>query len=416
LANEVEGYYMFEWGQIMPVVGGERITQQTFGSTYLMHSPVTIEPASLKFLEVDENQELSFIPYVAGFQYEIIYNEGWNEWALDFVGWTNDTADRFYNTDNPFKGLVSMACLGAGSGYELQFVTQDSLTPKTLLVADYNSLSFEMWLMARILPDTYSFSVYFMNNDVVVSDVLPISLDYDLYDGTQPYTVEAWQHNELLLADFNFTDTEFNKVVFVTNHFTTGLPDYLGFYMDWIVLSKVEGMPLNGTSAFVYIAYASDASGTGFTTTFDAALDYIAVITTDTEIVTPVVGDFTGLWKNYKGETGAAASTKDWIEWEFGDFELGTAKDYVLDLKALVGYTIDSAVLQVDAGTLTVAIKIGTTAVTSLSAVAASTTITETAATAANTVAAGDKVILAVSTTYTGAPTLIRGKINLTRI
>lgn len=106
---------------------------------------------------------------------------------------------------------------------------------------------------------------------------------------------------------------------------------------------------------------------------------------------------------------------KDWIEFEFRDIEAGTAADYVLDLKALVGYTIDSAVLQVDAGTLTVAVKIGTTAVTSLSAVAADNTITQTAATAANTVAATDKVILAVSTTYTGAPTLIRGKLNLTR-
>jgi hypothetical protein len=106
---------------------------------------------------------------------------------------------------------------------------------------------------------------------------------------------------------------------------------------------------------------------------------------------------------------------EDWIEFEFRDIEAGTAADYVLDLKALVGYTIDSAVLQVDTGTLTVAIKIGTTAVTSISAVAVDTDITETDATGANTVTAGDKVILAVSTTYTGAPTLIRGKLNLTR-
>lgn len=105
---------------------------------------------------------------------------------------------------------------------------------------------------------------------------------------------------------------------------------------------------------------------------------------------------------------------KDWIEFEFRDITAGTAADYVLDLKALVGYTIDSAVMQVDAGTLTVAIKIGTTAVTSLSAVAVDTDIDETSATGANTVAAGNKVILAVSTTYTGAPTLIRGKLNLT--
>lgn len=60
----------------------------------------------------------------------------------------------------------------------------------------------------------------------------------------------------------------------------------------------------DGDSAYVYIAYASDASGTGFTTTFNAALDYIAVKATTTAIVTPQASDFTGLWKNYKGVQG----------------------------------------------------------------------------------------------------------------
>lgn len=60
--------------------------------------------------------------------------------------------------------------------------------------------------------------------------------------------------------------------------------------------------------AFIYIAYASDASGTGFTTTFNASLDYIAILVTDHEIASPVVGDFAGLWKNYKGATGATGA------------------------------------------------------------------------------------------------------------
>jgi hypothetical protein len=61
----------------------------------------------------------------------------------------------------------------------------------------------------------------------------------------------------------------------------------------------------DGASAFVYIAYASDDTGTGFTTTFSASLDYIAVKTTTTVIATPAASDFTGLWKNYKGQAGA---------------------------------------------------------------------------------------------------------------
>lgn len=62
----------------------------------------------------------------------------------------------------------------------------------------------------------------------------------------------------------------------------------------------------DGANAYVYIAYASDDTGTGFTTTFSSLLDYIAIKSTTTEIVTPQASDFVGLWKNYKGATGAA--------------------------------------------------------------------------------------------------------------
>ena len=65
----------------------------------------------------------------------------------------------------------------------------------------------------------------------------------------------------------------------------------------------------DGASAYVYIAYASDSSGTGFTTTFNASLDYIAVKPTTSPIASPSASDFTGLWKNYKGATGATGAT-----------------------------------------------------------------------------------------------------------
>ena len=54
-----------------------------------------------------------------------------------------------------------------------------------------------------------------------------------------------------------------------------------------------------GANAYVYIAYASDASGTDFTTTYSSALEYIAIKSTTSVIASPVVGDFTGLWKRY---------------------------------------------------------------------------------------------------------------------
>lgn len=60
----------------------------------------------------------------------------------------------------------------------------------------------------------------------------------------------------------------------------------------------------DGDNAYVYIAYASDASGTDFTTTFNAALYYIAIKATTTAIPSPQASDFTGLWMNYKGAQG----------------------------------------------------------------------------------------------------------------
>ena len=65
----------------------------------------------------------------------------------------------------------------------------------------------------------------------------------------------------------------------------------------------------DGDNAYVYIAYASDASGTDFTLVFNAALNYIAVLNSTVEIPSPVVGDFAGLWKNYKGATGSTGAT-----------------------------------------------------------------------------------------------------------
>ncbi len=59
-----------------------------------------------------------------------------------------------------------------------------------------------------------------------------------------------------------------------------------------------------GDNAYLYVAYASDSSGTDFTLTFDANLDYIAVLNSEVAIPSPAVEDFAGLWKKYKGDQG----------------------------------------------------------------------------------------------------------------
>ncbi|MCU0423556.1 MAG: hypothetical protein MUC81_12170, partial [Bacteroidia bacterium] len=59
----------------------------------------------------------------------------------------------------------------------------------------------------------------------------------------------------------------------------------------------------NGQSAYVYIAYADDSNGAGFTTVFNAAKNFIA-IRSSTAPLTPVQADFAGRWFNYKGQQG----------------------------------------------------------------------------------------------------------------
>ena len=73
----------------------------------------------------------------------------------------------------------------------------------------------------------------------------------------------------------------------------------------------MSGTGEGGASSYTYIAYASDATGTDFTVAFDAALDFIAIKTTAIPITSLVVGDFIGLWKNYKGAKGDSGDPGD---------------------------------------------------------------------------------------------------------
>lgn len=96
--------------------------------------------------------------------------------------------------------------------------------------------------------------------------------------------------------------------------------DFAGLWQKYIGADGINGTNgtngtnrtngTNGVSSYTYIAYASDASGTGFTQTFSTALDYIAIKTSATPL-TPVVGDFAGIWFKYKGEPGISNSKSD---------------------------------------------------------------------------------------------------------
>lgn len=65
----------------------------------------------------------------------------------------------------------------------------------------------------------------------------------------------------------------------------------------------------DGADAFVYVAYADDASGTGFTNSFSPSKNWIAIKPSTVEINTPTASDFTGLWKKYGGDGDKYATT-----------------------------------------------------------------------------------------------------------
>ena len=62
-----------------------------------------------------------------------------------------------------------------------------------------------------------------------------------------------------------------------------------------------DGVGTDGEDAFLYIAWADDAAGNGFTMVFDPNKSWIAMLQSDIEI-TPVQADFAGKWTKYRGD------------------------------------------------------------------------------------------------------------------
>lgn len=157
---------------------------------------------------------------------------------------------------------------------------------------------------------------------------------------------------------------------------------------------------------YTYVAYASDDQGTDFTLTNDPALSYMAILTTEARLMSPVVGDFAGLWR--------AAQLKDDITFEYRDVD-GTDLIYILRLKSSYPFTINALSMVVDTGSFTgIAVKINGTAVTGLDNVTADATLDTTMATALNTVEVDDIVTIELTGTRTDATKLI-GELHITR-
>lgn len=87
-----------------------------------------------------------------------------------------------------------------------------------------------------------------------------------------------------------------------TSWITTNTPianPSLADFTVWVRRKGIDGTNgangTDGTSAYVYVAWASDSSGTGFSLTPSASLPYRAELHTSTPIVSPTLADFTGV-------------------------------------------------------------------------------------------------------------------------
>lgn len=275
---------------------------------------------------------------------EVIYNEN-IEWTGTGVGLTVD----FDSTTLPFFGSKCADAGAFGNNDYIKFVNGSPVT-----VADYDMMFLALKLKAA--ANATLTATFYLAGKAISS---PAMVRFNA-------SSLAWQQLYLILQEVKFKDTQFDEVRFTWLRIGAGTDP--GFYLDYVRLERgisvppqntsviltgdvtgngVTGSPVQttlktvnedvgqygsatkvpkitvdakgrvtavseeditgggGDSAYVYIAYASDDSGTGFTMTFNPALDYIAILATDTEIPAPAAGDFAGLWKKYKGEPGA---------------------------------------------------------------------------------------------------------------
>lgn len=130
-------------------------------------------------------------------------------------------------------------------------------------------------------------------------------------DGASSFTYIGYASDDSG-TDFSLTPIASSTYIAVLNT-DTEIPspvvgDFAGLWNKYVGADGVIGSDgadgadgTDGESAYVYIAYASDDSGTDFTNVFDADLSYIAILSTEEEIVYPEASDFTGLWKYYGG-------------------------------------------------------------------------------------------------------------------
>ena len=155
-------------------------------------------------------------------------------------------------------------------------------------------------------------------------------------DGTNQYLYIAWADD----TDGNGFTMTHNPTKFyraeIQSTTIIASPTASNFAGKWKYIKGENGA--DGQNVYRYIGYASDASGSNFTLTNDISLDYMAILLSYTYIESPVVGDFAGLWFKRKGDNGSNA---EYIELPTATTVHGRITEGIIEQPT--GWNIDSA-------------------------------------------------------------------------
>lgn len=316
--------------------------------------------------QVDYHQiELTYIIVKAGaLTPEINEVVVWNE-NTESVGTADLIIADFDNLNFPKVGLKAVNASSVQRKGSLKFTM-----PVSYKADIFKNISLYLRLKMN-LPTGGKLYAQFFNGANAISDQQPFIIEQTL--------VNEYQFIAIGLDMFRFSSLDFNaiKLQYIGANFSgfyldylrleggIGTPttnDYLGWYFDAMTEGGVvrtfirsgdnaffqpklgsrikmsrsshitngnvleidfDETGLVGASAYIYVAYASDINGTGFTLVNDPALAYTAVLATDTEIPIPAVEDFAGLWYNRKGINGVTPHIGANLHWWIGETDTG---------------------------------------------------------------------------------------------
>lgn len=140
--------------------------------------------------------------------------------------------------------------------------------------------------------NSYSLKLRFCNSSGEIKDSVEIS---GTQDETVVYPCLKLNTNKGLKVGASGLEVDFENLGFANAIYAKIMALWAG---------RTGTTPGTGTGGgggnYVYVAYASSDTGTDFTLTFDANLDYIAFLVSTTPLTNPQVTDFSGLWVKYK--------------------------------------------------------------------------------------------------------------------